>query len=100
MSMCGMNTGNRCPYPPFPFPTITPIRAPALDGPPNRTFVGTLAQPLLKQTSQRLTLLHSLSPSSSNEQYPQQAPYPMLIGKTRQKTLDLRYSLLALNLVR
>src|SRR5215211_8855185 len=100
MSMCGMNTGNRCPYPPFPFPTITLIRAPALDGPPNRTFVGPLAQPLLKQTSQRLTLLHSLSPSSSNEQYPQQASYPMLIGKTRQKTLDLRYSLLALNLVR
>src|SRR5215203_4311172 len=59
MSMCGMKTGNRCPYPPFPFPTITPIRAPALDGPPNRTFVRPLAQPLLKQTSRRLTLLHT-----------------------------------------
>jgi hypothetical protein len=28
--ICGMNIGNRCPYPPFPFPTITLIRAPAL----------------------------------------------------------------------
>src|SRR5215208_2663642 len=29
-AICGMNTGNRYPYPPFPFPPITPIRAPAL----------------------------------------------------------------------
>jgi hypothetical protein len=28
--ICGMNRANRCPYPPFPFPTITLIRAPAL----------------------------------------------------------------------
>src|SRR5919112_4830837 len=70
MSMCGMNTGNRCPYLLLSLsPLITPIRAPALDEPPNRTFVGPLAQPLLKQTSQRLTPLHTLSPSSSNEHY-------------------------------
>jgi hypothetical protein len=65
MSMCGMNTGNRCPYPPFPFPPITPIRAPALDEPPNRTFVGPLAQPLSNQTSRLLTPLHTLSPTHS-----------------------------------
>src|SRR5215212_10119981 len=59
MSMCGMNTGNRCPYLLSLSPLINPIRAPALDGPPNRTFVRPLAQPLLKQTSRRLTTLHA-----------------------------------------
>jgi hypothetical protein len=87
MSMCGMNTGNRCPYPPFPFLTITPIRAPALDEPPNRTFVGPLAQPLLKQTSRRLTPLHTLSPSSSNEHYSRAGIEPD--GDRQDETQDI-----------
>jgi hypothetical protein len=28
-AICGINRANRCPYPPFPFPPITLIRAPA-----------------------------------------------------------------------
>jgi hypothetical protein len=64
MSMCGMNTGNRCPYLLLSLsPPITPIRAPALDGHPNRTYVGPLTQPLLKEASQRLMLLYTLSPT-------------------------------------
>jgi hypothetical protein len=30
-AICGKNSFNRCPYPSFPFPTISLIRAPALD---------------------------------------------------------------------
>jgi hypothetical protein len=30
-AICGKNSRNRCPYPSFPFPTISLIRAPALD---------------------------------------------------------------------
>src|SRR5918997_5306123 len=62
MSMCGMNTGNRCPYPPFPFPTYYPDTGTGSCY-PNRTCVGPLPQPLLKHTSQRLTPLHTLSPT-------------------------------------
>jgi hypothetical protein len=62
MSMCGMNTGNRCPYPPFPFPTYYPDTGTGSEY-SNRTFVGPLTQPLLKHTSQRLTPLHTLSPT-------------------------------------
>ena len=62
MSMCGMNTGNRCPYPPFPFPTYYPDTGTGSKY-SNRTYVGPLTQPLLKHTSQRLTPLHTLSPT-------------------------------------
>src|SRR5215211_8490273 len=62
MSMCGMNTGNRCPYPPFPFPTYYLDTGTGSDC-VNRTYVGLLAQPLSNQTSQSLTLLHTLSPT-------------------------------------
>src|SRR5215204_5531105 len=44
---CGMNRANRCPYPPFPFPTITPDTGTG-SGYPNRTFIGPLVQPLLE----------------------------------------------------
>ena len=64
MSMCGMNTGNRCPYPPFPFPTYYPDAGTGSDS-VNRTCVGPLAQPLSKQTSRLLTLLHILPHSPS-----------------------------------
>jgi hypothetical protein len=30
-AICGMNGDNQCPYPPYLFPLITLIRAPALD---------------------------------------------------------------------
>jgi hypothetical protein len=65
MSMCGMKTGNRCPYPPFPFPTYYPDTGTGSKD-SNRTFVGPLTQPLFKHTSQRLTPLHTLSPHSSS----------------------------------
>ena len=62
MSMCGMNTGNRCPYPPFPFPTYYPDAGTGSED-SNRTYVGPLMQPLLKEASQRLMQLHTLSPA-------------------------------------
>src|SRR5215211_5867782 len=83
--------GYQCPYPPFPFPPITPIRAPALNGHPNRTFVGPLAQPLLKQASRRLTPLHACdlavhwsqpdAPTRANALLPhgQQALYSLIL---------------------
>jgi hypothetical protein len=64
MSMCGMNAGNQCPYPPFPFPTYYPDTGTGSKD-SNRTFVGPLTQPLFKHTSQRLTPLHTLPHSSS-----------------------------------
>jgi hypothetical protein len=64
MPMCGMNTGNRYPYSPFPFPTYYPDTGTGSED-SNRTFVGPFAQPLLKHTSQRLTPLHTLPHSSS-----------------------------------
>jgi hypothetical protein len=63
--ICGMNRGNRCPYPPFPFPTYYPDTGTGSDD-ANRTLVEPLAQPLSKQTSQRLTLLHTLSPRQNH----------------------------------
>src|ERR671911_388418 len=59
MSMCGMNTSNRCPYLLLSFPTYYPDTGTGSDS-VNRTFVGPLTQPLLKHTSQRLTPLHTL----------------------------------------
>jgi hypothetical protein len=53
---------NRCPYPPFPFPTYYPDTATGSKY-SNRTYVGPLTQPLLKHTPQRLTPLHTLSPT-------------------------------------
>lgn len=35
--ICGMNRGNRCPYPPFPFPTYFPDTGTG-SGYSNRTF--------------------------------------------------------------
>ena|SRR5215211_5340985 len=52
---------NQCPYPPFPFPLSSDTGTGSEDS--NRTLVGALAQPLSKQTSQRLTRLHILSPA-------------------------------------
>jgi hypothetical protein len=62
MSMCGMNTGNRCSYSSFPFPTYYPDTGTGSED-SNRTYVGPLTQPLLKEASQRLMLLHTLSPT-------------------------------------
>jgi hypothetical protein len=62
MSMCGMNTGNRCPYLLLSFPTYYPDTGTGSEY-SNRTYVGPLTQPLLKHTSQRLTPLHTLSPT-------------------------------------
>ena len=56
---------NQCPYPPFPFPTYYPDTGTGSED-SNRTLVGPLAQPLSKQTSQRLTRLHILSPASES----------------------------------
>src|SRR5215204_1448263 len=53
-----MKRANRCPYPPFPFPTYHPDTGTGT-GYPNRTFVGLLAQPLFKQASRCLTPLHT-----------------------------------------
>src|SRR5688500_12396425 len=47
---------------PFPFPTYYPDTGTGSKD-SNRTFVGPLTQPLLKHTSQRLTPLHTLSPT-------------------------------------
>src|SRR5829696_10466309 len=48
---------------PFPFPTYHPDTGTG-SWHLNRTCVGLIAQPLCKQTSQSLTLLHALSPHS------------------------------------
>jgi len=56
-AICGMNKANRCPYPPFPFPTYHPDTGTG-SGYPNRTFVGPLAQPSGKQALQCLTPFH------------------------------------------
>ena len=77
MSMCGMNTGNRCPYPPFPFPTYYPDAGTGSDS-VNRTCVGPLAQPLSKQTSRLLTLLHILPPLILSYAPPCRMPRPSL----------------------
>jgi hypothetical protein len=61
-AICGMNeevTGqNRCPNPPFPFPTYYPDTGTGSDY-LDRTLVEPLAQPHCKQASPRLTPLHT-----------------------------------------
>ncbi len=42
--ICGMNRGNQCPYPPFPFPTYYPDAGTGSDY-FHRTYVGLLGQP-------------------------------------------------------
>jgi len=56
-AICGMNGGNRCPYPPFPFPPITPDTGTGSSY-LHRTCDSSCVQPLLKQGSQCLTLFH------------------------------------------
>jgi hypothetical protein len=62
VSMCGMKIGNRCSYSSFPFPHYYPDTSTGSDD-VNRTLVEPFTQPLSKQTSQRLMLLHTRSPT-------------------------------------
>ena len=62
IATCGMNVANRCPYPPFPF-SITPDTGIGSDY-LNRTFVGALAQPSVKQSLQCLTPFHIGKPAA------------------------------------
>jgi hypothetical protein len=43
-AICGKNRGNRCPYPPFPFPTYYPDTGTG-SGNPNRILISSFAQP-------------------------------------------------------
>src|SRR5829696_1947292 len=65
MSMCGMNQGLASVRILLSLSPLSPDTGTG-SGYLHRTLVGPLAQPLSKQTSQRLTRLHILSPSSAS----------------------------------
>src|SRR5215208_6644303 len=65
MSMCGMNQGLTSVRILLSLSPLSPDTGTG-SGYLHRTLVGLLAQPLSKQTSQRLTRLHILSPASES----------------------------------
>ena len=77
----------------FSFPTYYPDAGTGFED-SNRTYVGPLAQPLFKQTSQPITLLHMLSPLIPSFAPPCRMPRPSLETYTDMRLAHGSYTTL------